>query len=80
MDNLVSCELHTISELVYLAAGRILAVVPQGLIVLVSVQSQCLAGGIHFLEGVVKAVTCQRAQRCLGRQPESRTYLSCCWS
>jgi len=49
-------ELHTISELVYIEAGRILAAVPQGLIVLVPVQPWCLAGGVHLLERAVKGL------------------------
>lgn len=65
-------QLHTVSERVYLEAGRILAAVPRGFIVLVPVQSQPLAGGIHFLERAVKGVTCPRVRRCLGKQPESR--------
>lgn len=68
-------QLHTVSEPVYLEAGRILAAVPRGSIVLVPVQSQPLAGGVHFLERAVKAVTCPRLWRCLGRQPEIRLQL-----
>lgn len=64
--------LHTISELAELQARRTLAAVLQGVIVFVPVQLRCLAGGIHFLERIVKGVTCPRVQRCLGRQSESR--------